>query len=106
MSDPSTDSRQDDAERVFVGRFGWSNVRIGLEFYEPDPPNGKGARWEPRRREPNGPTGLLLQDQIEATLGHAEGAAVVVVVLPGRLKMADAEAFAEKARDLLREARS
>ena len=90
-------------EAVFVGRLGWSNHHVGLEFYEPDTPDGKGSRWTPRRNHPKDPTGLLLQDQIEAVLGHVEGAAVVVVVMPGRLKMDEARAFADRARDLLRE---
>ena len=111
-ADVSTDDRpwpktggdgvSDRIEEVFVGRLGWSNHHVGLEFYEPDVPGGKGSRWTPRRNHPKDPTGLLLQDQIEAVLGHVEGAAVVVVVIPGRLKMDDAEAFASRARAWIR----
>lgn len=67
--------------QVTVGYLGWSNVRVGLEFYIAGEGN---ARWLTRRRSGGDAKGALLQDQLEQD-GYGEGTSVVVIALPGRL---------------------
>jgi hypothetical protein len=80
-----------DAE-TFTGILGWSNKRTGVEFYR----SWDEGRWGKRQSnyddsaEPErGGWGVLLADDIETRLKHAEGRAVVVLVAKDRRTTGD-----------------